>query len=372
MTMIGRPRSLVRRLVLAVDWVVVTLIAGIIALALINLNSAGAGDWTGKIQIQMRWLGLGSVAAVIVAALDYRLLHRLAYLAYFGGLGLLGLVPLIGVMRNDARRWLELGDYQFQPSELMKILLIIALARYLSDRPSKAPRKIRHLVVPFIMFLVPVVLIVNQPDLSTGIICSLVALTMLALTELSLKSILALLSTGVAMFMLGWAFFMHKYQRSRIDVWLDPEAYADNEGYQTIQAMIAVGNGGFFGRGVQQGTQNSLDFLPYGDTDFPFAVFAEEWGYLGAAMVLIMFAALVLWALGLASQARDRFGALLCVGVAALFFFHVIINVGMVLQLLPVTGITIPLFSLGGSNALAMMLSIGILLTVSRSRQQRG
>ncbi|MFY0539761.1 rod shape-determining protein RodA [Nannocystis pusilla] len=372
MTSIGRPRSLLRRILQNIDWVIVTLVAGIVALALINLNSAGTGDWSGKIQVQMRWLGLGTIAAVIVAALDYRVLHRMAYAAYLGGLGLLGLVPLIGVMRNDARRWLELGDYQFQPSELMKILLIAALARYLSDRPSKAPRKVRHLIVPFIMFLVPVALIVNQPDLSTGIICSLVALTILALTELSLKSILALMTTGVTLFMLGWAFFMHKYQRSRIDVWLNPEAYADNEGYQTIQAMIGVGNGGFFGRGVRQGTQNTLDFLPYGDTDFPFAVYAEEWGFLGAAMVLIMFAALVLWGLGLASQARDRFGALLCVGVSSLFFFHVCINVGMVLQLLPVTGITIPFFSVGGSNALAMMLGIGILLSVSRSRHQRG
>lgn len=372
MTALGRPRSGFRRLVRSIDWVVVTLVGGIVALALINLNSAGAGDWSGKIQVQMRWLGLGTVAAVFVAALDYRVLHRLAYAAYLFGLGLLGLVPVIGVMRNDARRWLELGDYQFQPSELMKIFLIAALARHLSDRPSKAPRRLRHLVVPFLMFLAPVVLIVNQPDLSTGIICSLVSLTILALTELSLKSILALLSTGVAMFMLGWAFFMHKYQRSRIDVWLNPEAYADKEGYQTIQAMIGVGNGGFFGRGVGQGTQNTLDFLPYGDTDFPFAVYAEEWGFLGAAMVLAMFVALVLWSLGLASQARDRFGALLCVGVSALFFFHLIINVGMVLQLLPVTGITIPFFSLGGSNALAMMIGVGILLSVSRSRHQRG
>lgn len=372
MTAIGRPRSLARRIVRNVDWVVVTLVVGIVALALVNLNSAGAGDWTGKIQTQIRWLGLGTIVAAIVAALDYRVLHRLAYLAYLFGLGLLALVPMIGVMRNDARRWLELGEYQFQPSELMKVLLVIALARYLSDRPSKAPRKLRHLIVPFAMFLVPVALIVNQPDLSTGIICILVSLTILALTELSLKSIIALLTSGVAMFMLGWAFFMHRYQRSRIDVWLNPEAYADNEGYQTIQAMIAVGNGGFFGRGVRRGTQNALDFLPYGDTDFPFAVYAEEWGFLGAAMVLIMFLALVLWSVNLASQARDRFGALLCVGVAALFFFHLVINVGMVLQLLPVTGVTIPFFSIGGSNALAMMLGIGILLSVSRARHDRG
>lgn len=368
MTALGRPRSLARRIFQAIDWVIVTLVAGIITLALINLNSAGAGDWTGKIQTQIRWLGLGTIAAIVVASLDYRVLHRTAYAAYAFGLGLLALVPVIGVMRNDARRWLEFGDYQFQPSELMKILLIMALARYISDLPPKEHKRLRHLIPPFAMFLVPVVLIVKQPDLSTGIISILVAMTILALTELTLKALLALLAAGVAMFMLGWAFFMHKYQRSRIDVWLNPEAYADNEGYQTIQAMIGVGNGGILGRGVGKGTQNVLDFLPYGDTDFPFAVYAEEWGFVGTATVLVMFLCLVLWAINLASQARDRFSALLCIGVASLFFFHVTLNVGMVLQLLPVTGITIPFFSVGGSNALAMMLGIGILMSVSRSR----
>lgn len=189
MTQLGSPRSLHRRLLQSIDWVLVTIVAGITTLALINLNSAGAGDWTGKIQTQIRWLGLGTIAAAIVAALDYRVLHRLAYAAYLFGLGLLGLVPLIGVMRNDARRWLELGEYQFQPSELMKVLLIIALARYISDLPPKQHKRLRHLIIPFAMFLVPVALIVKQPDLSTGIISILVSMTILALTELDRKSV---------------------------------------------------------------------------------------------------------------------------------------------------------------------------------------
>ncbi len=370
MTMLGRPRALHHRILQSIDWVIVTLVMGIIALALINLNSAGAGDWTGKIQTQIRWVILGMVSATIVAALDYRTLYRFAYVAYLGGLGLLVAVPLVGVLRNEARRWLEFGDYQFQPSELMKILLIVALARHISDLPPKEHKRLRHLIIPFAMFLVPVALIVNQPDLSTGIISILVAMTILALTELTLKALLTLLSAGVGMFMLAWGFFMHKYQRSRVDVWLNPEAYADNEGYQTIQAMISVGNGGFLGRGVGKGTQNALGFLPYRDTDFPFATYAEEWGFLGGVMVLVMFLSLVLWAINLASKARDRFGALLCIGVASLFFWHVTINVGMVLQLLPVTGITIPFFSLGGSNALAMMLGVGVLMSVSRARHR--
>jgi len=147
------------------------------------------------------------------------------------------------------------------------------------------------------------------------------------------------MSSGVVAFVLGWS-SMAEYQRKRVDVWLDPEAYADHEGYQTLQAMIAVGNGGFFGRGVQDGTQNVLRFLPENVTDFPFAVYAEEWGFVGSAFLILLYMALVVWTLNVASQARDRFGGLLCSGVAAMFFWHVFINVGMVLQLLPVTGIT--------------------------------
>ena len=220
--------------------------------------------------------------------------------------------------------------------------------------------------MPVAIIAAPVAFIIVQPDLSTSILCILIGTCVLATTRLSLRSLLALGSAGLAAFALGWGFFMRSYQRSRIDVWLNPEAYADDEGYQTIQAMISVGNGGFFGRGIGQGTQNKLGFLPYGETDFPFAVFAEEWGFAGCALVIAMFLCVILWALNLASRAQDRFAALLAVGVAAMFFWHVVINTGMVLQLLPVTGITLPFFSIGGSSALTMLIGVGVLLAVSR------
>ncbi len=367
--LLGRPRSLLGRFNRAIDWVVVVLTAIIVALAMINLNSAGNGDWSGKFMGQARWIGLGTIAAIVVGSLRYTLLYRLAYPAYLFGLGLLALVPVIGIMRNEARRWLGIGDYQFQPSELMKVLVILALARYLHDLPSGGKRTLLQRAIPFAIVGLPVAFIIVQPDLSTSIICILMGLSLLSVTELSGKSLAALVSTGLAAFVLGWGFFMRDYQRTRIDVWLNPEAYADDEGYQTIQAMISVGNGGFFGRGVQNGTQNKLGFLPYGETDFPFAVFSEEWGFLGTSMVLTIFLCLILWSLNRASQARERFAALLCVGIAALFFWHIIINIGMVLQLLPVTGVTLPFFSLGGSNALTMMIGVGILVSVSRARQ---
>lgn len=181
---------------------------------------------------------------------------------------------------------------------------------------------------------------------------------------------IGILVAGAVSFVLGWR-YMANYQRKRVDVWLNPELYADNEGYQTMQAMISVGNGGFFGRGLNKGSQNSLGFLPEPFTDFPFAVYAEEWGFVGTSLVLILYMSLTLWSINIASQSRDRFGALLCTGIAALFFWHVVVNIGMVLQIMPVSGVTLPFFSAGGSNVLTMMIGLGILMSVSRSRSYR-
>lgn len=368
--LLGQPRDLWGRLRHSIDWVVVLLAFGVIALALINLNSAGKGDWTGRVATQLRWVGLGTIVMFVVTAIDYRVIYRLAYAAYVFGVGLLVLVPLIGIKVNNARRWLGTQDYRIQPSELMKVILVIALARYLHDAYAKESKGFRTLVLPFVMVLVPAALIINQPDLGTGIMILLVAFPVLSVTRLHLRSMLVMGFAALVAVALGWR-YMADYQRKRIDVWLNPELYADNEGYQTIQAIISVGNGSFFGRGVDQGTQNVLGFLPEPFTDFPFAVYAEEWGFVGGAMALALYLGLTLWSINIATQARDRFGALLCTGVAALFFWHVVINMGMVLQLVPVSGITLPFFSAGGSNVLTMMIGLGILMSVSRSRQYR-
>lgn len=369
--LLGHPRDLWGRLRHSIDWVVVLLAFGVIALALINLNSAGLGDWSGRVATQMRWVALGTGIMLAGAAIDYRLIYRLAYAAYAFGVGLLFLVPLLGIKVNGARRWLGTIDYRIQPSELMKVLLVVALARYLHDVHAKKITGLRTLVLPFAMVLVPAALIINQPDLGTGVMILLVAFPVLSVTRLHLRTMLGAGLAGLISFALSWR-YMADYQRKRIDVWLDPELYADNEGYQTIQAIISVGNGGFFGRGVDQGTQNVLGFLPEPFTDFPFAVYAEEWGFVGGAMALTLYLCITLWSINIASQARDRFGALLCTGVAALFFWHVVINIGMVLQLVPVSGITLPFFSAGGSNVLTMMIGLAILMSVSRSRQWRG
>lgn len=368
--LLGGPPGLLSRLRHSIDWVVVILAVAIITLALINLNSAGAGDWTGRVAIQMRWVTLGTVVMFVVTAIDYRVIYRGAYAAYAVGVFLLMLVPFFGIKVNNARRWLGTDGFQFQPSELMKVLIIIALARYLHDVSIREQRNLRHLVTPFLMVVVPTALIVRQPDLGTGIMLLIVAFSVMSATGLRVRSIVAVVSAGLLSFALGWR-YMADYQRRRVDVWLNPELYADKEGYQTMQAIISAGNGGFFGRGIEQGSQNALGFLPEPFTDFPFAVYAEEWGFVGGAMLLTLYMSLVLWAINIGSQARDRFGGLLCAGVAALFFWHIVINIGMVLQLVPVSGITLPFVSFGGSSVLTMMIGLGILMSVSRSRQYR-
>ncbi len=364
------PRSWTARLRHSIDWVVVTLTIAIVTLAVINLNSAGAGDWSGRVATQLRWVGLGSIAMFIVTAIDHRVVYRLAYAAYGFGVTLLVLVPFFGISVNNARRWLGVGEYRIQPSELMKVIIVLALARFLHDAADKDLSRLRRLAVPFVMVFLPAALIIKQPDLGTGIMLLLVSFSLVVAAGLRLRTIVGVLSAAIASVAVGWN-YMEQYQRRRIDVWLDPELYADNDGYQTIQAMISVGNGGFFGRGLSQGSQNALGFLPEPYTDFPFAVYAEEWGFVGTAMVLVLFLSLTLWAVNLASQAHDRFGSLLCVGVAALFFWHVVVNIAMVLQLVPVSGITLPFFSAGGSNVFTMMLGLGVLMSVSRSRHAR-
>jgi rod shape determining protein RodA len=193
---------------------------------------------------------------------------------------------------------------------------------------------------------------------------------MLAVTEFDFKTLLTLLVAGGISLVVAWSFFMQGYQTKRIDVWLDPESHPD-EAYQIVQARTAVGNGGFFGRGIGQGTQNVLDFVPYKESDFSFAVFAEEWGFVGSTMLLALYMSLVLWAINLASQARDRFAACLCVGIAAMFLWHAVLNVGVVLEFFPNTGLPLPFFSHGGSSVVTLMIALGMLMSISRSREWR-
>ena len=367
------PQTWWTRLRRSIDWVIVLLTAGIVTLALINLNSAEGGGWSGPlIRDQIKFVGMGTVLMIGAASIDYRVYYRAAYPIYAIGVGLVLLVTIVGTTMNKAERWLDIGFVRFQPSELMKLALVIGLARYLHRLGRKEARRtlVQTLLLPAVMVMVPAILVIKQPHLSTGILLMLIALSILAVTEFDLKTLITLLSAGVVTFMVAWSFFLHNYQTKRVDVWLDPESHPD-EAYQIIQARTAVGNGGFFGRGIGQGTQNRLDFVPYKESDFSFAVFAEEWGFVGSTMLLALYMSLVLWAINLASQARDRFAACLCVGIAAIIMWHAALNVGVVLEFVPNTGLPLPFFTHGGTNVVTIMLALGVLMSVSRSRKWR-
>ncbi|TPV93157.1 MAG: rod shape-determining protein RodA [Myxococcales bacterium FL481] len=366
-----RPSGFWARLWHEVDWVIVFLTVCIVTLGLINLRSAGGGQWHGYVRDQANWVVIGSVIMGGLAMIDYRVFHRVAYIVYGAGVGLVIMVSVQGVMINSAQRWLDLGLFRFQPSELMKLLLVIGLARYLQDGTEGKRRLLPGVFYPLLMVGVPALLVIRQPALSTGIMLTVIGISIFAATRLTLKGTLGLLTLGVLGFMVAWQSALKNYQRQRIDVWLSPETYPEQGGYQILQARTAVGNGGLFGRGVGQGTQNILDFVPYGESDFAFAVFAEEWGFVGTTTLLALYLCLVLWAINLASQARDRMGAVLSIGVAAMFFWHVVFNVGVVLELFPNTGLPLPFFTHGGSNVITMMSALGILMSVSRFRDAR-
>jgi rod shape determining protein RodA len=250
----------------------------------------------------------------------------------------------------------------------MKLLLIVALARFLNDWPVAEGRSLRHLVVPFAMIALPVALVLQQPDLGTSLVLVLVFGTILLITRLRRSSFIALVLVAGLAAPLTWSHLLEDYQRQRILTFLQPGSDPAGAGWHARQALYAVGAGGWTGRGYLHGTQAQMHFLPERWTDFPFAVWAEEWGLLGSAFLLGLYLFLILWAVRLASEAREHFGAILCTGIAALLFWHVVINVGMVTGVLPVVGVTLPLLSYGGSSVLTVLVGAGLLMSVSLRR----
>jgi len=347
------------------DWPLFGAVLVLSVLGVVNLYSATASTTMTLARQQVYWLGLGTLVFLAVTALDYRIYNRLAYLLYGAGLVGLILVLIVGRSVNGAQRWLQLGIIGFQPSEPMKVLMIIALAKYLHDDPVVEGRSLKHMAIPFLVVGLPVLLILRQPDLGTAMMFFLIFLSVMLLTKLKLRSVITLFLVAVLSLPITWSYLLKDYQKQRIFTYLNPNSDPSGAGWHARQSQYAIGSGRMIGKGYMEGTQNQLHFLPERWTDFPFAVWAEEWGFAGSAALLGIYLFIILWAVKLASQARDRFGAVLCVGVAALFFWHTVINIGMVTGMMPVVGVTLPLMSYGGSSVLTMMCAVGLLMNVS-------
>lgn len=357
------------------DWPLFGAIATIAFLGVTNLYSATSAAKASMVDIyitQIYWIGLGAVVAAIVAAIDYRTYERHGWIAYGIGVSVLILLFVLGRSVRGSVRWLSIGAFSLQPSELMKIFLIIALAKYLHNDPKTTGRTLRDLVPPGLILALPMVLILKQPDLGTALICASIFGSIMLLTNLKVQSLVTLLVCFVVSIPLTWQFILEPYQKERaISFWLsftEPERDMLGSGWHAYQSKVAIGSGGLWGKGFLQSTQNQYGFLPDQHSDFPFAIFAEEHGLVGVTVLLSAYIFLIIRGLKVASQAKDRFGAVIAVGVSAMFFFHTIINIGMVMGLLPVVGITLPLFSHGGSSVLTFMTGIGLLMNVSIRR----
>lgn len=359
-----------RRLITHYDWILLLQVALVAAIGIINLYSATAA-WSGPatpIYIkQLSWFGLGLIIVTLLCLFDYRHLEYLGFPAYGVAILMLLAVLVVGRTSMGATRWLSVGSIGLQPSEVMKIVIIIVLARYFTEKSNPQGFTLRDLLLPGALLLVPVLLVMKQPDLGTAMLLLAIGGTMALFAGIRRSTLLALAIAGAAAAFGGW-FLLHDYQRQRIYTFLNPEQDPLKSGYHIIQSKIAVGSGGLFGQGFRKGTQAQLSFLPERHTDFAFSVFAEEWGFTGCLLVLVLYLLIVLWGLYISRRASDRFGMFLALGVSAMLFWHIVVNLGMVIGLLPVVGVPLPFFSYGGTSMITSMTGIGLLLNVSMRR----
>jgi rod shape determining protein RodA len=350
------------------DWVLLLTVIALAVVGILNLRSASLTTDTSAHVTQLVWFVVGGVLCALVTAVDYRLLDRFAVPFYVLVLGLLLLVLIIGKEVNGARRWISIFTFTLQPSELMKLALVLVLARYFHRTRRSEGYSLRDLIVPALLLALPVVLIVKEPDLGTALMLVFIFLSLLFLERLKRRTRLVIV-IGVALAgPMVWQFGLKDYQRERIETFLQPDRDRFNTGWQARQSQIAVGSGRFSGKGYMGSTQSFGRFLPETRTDFILATFAEEHGFLGCLVLLSLYFFLIAWALQIGFHARDRFGAITCVGVAAMLFWHVLVNMGMVIGLLPVVGVTLPLLSYGGSSVITVLMGVGLLLNVSMRR----
>lgn len=353
------------------DWVLFLVAASLAVVGVVNLYSATSVVRASLAELyilQVYWLVVGGILATVVAAIDYRHYERLGYVLYGFGVVLLLLVFVLGKDIRGSSRWIQIGSFSLQPSEFMKLFLIIALAKHLHDDPRGEPRRLQGLLVPAALALPPMLLVLRQPDLGTALILGLIFVTVCSLMRIHWRTLAGIGVTGAVAVPLAWAYVLKPYQKDRIISFLNPEANILGANWHAHHARVAIGAGRWFGEGFMRGTQNQFLFLPEQYTDFPFPVFAQDWGFAGCFVLVALYAAIVFWALRIAASARDRFGAVIAVGVGALVFWHTVFNLGMVTGLLPVVGVTLPLFSYGGSSVITVMLGLGLLMNVSMRR----
>jgi rod shape determining protein RodA len=372
-----------RRLLTHFDWTLLAFTLVIPLIGLLILYSAGYDPDSnvkplGWLNIDFKsaacakqglYLVVGLFVMIVGMAIPTHWLNRYAIPLYLLGVGLLLAVAGVGVVVNGSRRWLDLGAFKLQPSEFMKLALLITMARVLAKAPPSdgARYGLKELILPALWIAIPMGLIMQQPDLGTALSLGIGGAGQILFIGVRPRVLIGLVLTLCVLAYPAWN-SLHQYQQRRILVLLNPESDPQGSGYHITQSKIAVGSGELFGKGFQKGTQTQLEFLPEHTTDFVFSVLAEEWGFVGCTFLIGLFFCLIALMLRVAKRGRDLFSCLLVIGITTQIFAHLVINIGMVIGLMPVVGIPLPLVSYGGSSLLSLMFGLGIVQGVSMRR----
>jgi rod shape determining protein RodA len=332
------------------------------------------GVWQSMYQRQLLWIAVGVVFFFLFSRFNYRKLWDWMYCIYGLTIVLLILVYVLGIIRLGAQRWLRFAWFNFQPSEIAKLIVLVFLARYFSRKAvdtvqlkNRSLGFLRALILPFIFVAVPAAFIIKQPDLGSGMIVFMLFLIMLFLSNIKMRYLVLVTALIALACPFAWH-FLHGYQKERIQVFLNPNADPLGAGYTILQAKIAIGSGGFFGKGWLAGTQSQLHFLPESHTDFMFSAFTEEWGFLGGIVLMTLYFLLIMEGFTAASRTADDFGKLLALGVSSLLMVQIVINIAMNMGLAPVVGIPLPLMSYGGSSVITTFIALGIVANVRKTR----
>lgn len=352
---------------ISINWLLVILIVMVAGVGFAMLFSAAGGNMDPWAKRQIVRFGVAFGIMIVVATINIRIWLRYAYALYFLALTLLVAVEVAGHVGMGAQRWISLGFVNIQPSELMKIFLVLALARYYNASAIEDIGRISRLFVPIMLTAAPTVLILRQPDLGTAIMVAMTGAVVLFLAGVRLWKFVVVGIAGLATAPIAWQ-FLHEYQKKRVLTFLNPEIDPLGAGYHIIQSKIALGSGGLMGKGFMQGPQSHLHFLPEMQTDFIFTMLAEEFGLAGGLALIILYALILTYGMIIASRSRNQFGRLVASGITSTFFFYVFINIAMVTGLIPVVGVPLPLVSYGGTVMLTLMIGFGLVIGVGVHR----
>jgi rod shape determining protein RodA len=350
-----------------------TLLFAILVLGIISIfamYSSERGNFSYHTNSHLYRFSIFFLLFLLISFFKITTLYSLSYLFYFSVLILLFVVDMYGVTASGSKRWINLFFINLQPSELMKVALIIFLARYYNKIPTQNVSSIKYILIPFSSFMIPVFLVASQPDLGTALLIAISGLIVIWLAGFKMKYFIYSFFILTCLTPVGIS-FLKSYQKTRILTFLNPERDPLGAGYQIIQSKIAVGSGGIFGKGFLQGSQSYLDYLPEKHTDFIFTLFSEEFGFIGSLLLLVIYALIIYRIARIGNYARNNFAKLYCFGFAAAFFVYVGVNMSMVLGLLPIVGAPLPIMSYGGSSMLSIMIGLGIVMSCKVHEQEQ-